>query len=60
MPVRTEDTAGRPVPQIIQVALDDAAFGYDRLYSYIACADWFGKIAVGMRVAVPFGRQPCA
>ena len=57
MSLRTEqETAGLPAPQIIQVALDDAAFGYDRLYSYIAPAEWCGRIAAGMRVAVPFGR----
>lgn len=50
------DMAGQWKPLIIQVALDAAAFGYDRLYSYTARAEWRGRIAVGMRVAVPFGK----
>lgn len=43
-------------PLIIQVALDAAAFGYDRLYSYTARAEWEPKVRPGMRVAVPFGK----
>lgn len=53
----TEYVANGPaMPLIIQVALDAAAFGYDLLYSYTVPTDWADKIAVGMRVAVPFGR----
>lgn len=47
---------GQWKPLVIQVALDAAAFGYDRLYSYTVRAEQRGQIAVGMRVAVPFGK----
>lgn len=43
-------------PMAAQVALDAAAPGYDRLYSYAIPAALQGKIAPGMRVAVPFGQ----
>ncbi len=37
------------------VALDDAAYGYDKLYSYLVSGSMADTLMVGMRVAVPFG-----
>ncbi|MCQ2408038.1 MAG: primosomal protein N' [Oscillospiraceae bacterium] len=47
---------GHGMPLIIQVALDAAAFGYDRLYSYSVSGADAESVRIGMRAAVPFGR----
>ena len=47
---------GQGMPLIIQVALDAAAFGYDRLYSYSVSSADADAVRIGMRAAVPFGR----
>lgn len=39
-----------------EVALDAAAAGYDRLYTYAVLPPLTGALVPGMRVAVPFGR----
>ena len=41
---------------VAQVALDGAAFAFDRLYSYIIPPELQEKAAAGMRVTVPFGK----
>lgn len=41
---------------VAQVALDGAAFAFDRLYSYIIPPELQSKAAAGMRVTVPFGK----
>ena len=41
---------------VAQIALDGAAFAFDRLYSYIIPPELQGKANVGMRVTVPFGK----
>ena len=38
------------------VALNAAAFSYDQCYSYAVPEQWAEMLAVGMRVAVPFGK----
>ncbi|MBE6847550.1 MAG: primosomal protein N' [Ruminococcus sp.] len=43
-------------PMAVQVALNAAAPGYDRLYTYTVPAALQGQIRPGMRVAVPFGK----
>ena len=50
------DVTDQVQPLLIRVALDDAAFAYDQLYTYTVRADWSGDVRPGMRVAVPFGR----
>lgn len=54
MPVSNMNSQGMPL--VIQVALDAAAFGYDRLYSYAVRDENAAVIREGMRVAVPFGK----
>ena len=39
-----------------QIALDGAAFAFDRLYSYIIPPELQKEAAAGMRVTVPFGK----
>lgn len=39
-----------------QIALDGAAFAFDRLYSYIIPPELQREAAAGMRVTVPFGK----
>ncbi|MGN0492589.1 MAG: hypothetical protein ACI4F7_02985, partial [Acutalibacteraceae bacterium] len=41
---------------VAQVALDGAAFAFDRLYSYIIPPELQREAAAGMRVTVPFGK----
>ncbi len=41
---------------VAQIALDGAAFAFDRLYSYIIPPELQRKAAAGMRVTVPFGK----
>nr|MCR5305448.1 hypothetical protein [Oscillospiraceae bacterium] len=41
---------------VLLVAVDAAAPGFDRLYSYTARAELRGRVRPGMRVAVPFGK----
>ena len=41
---------------VAQIALDGAAFAFDRLYSYIIPPELQEKANVGMRVTVPFGK----
>ncbi len=43
-------------PMTVQVALDGAAPGYDRLYSYVVRGKLREQIRPGMRVSVPFGK----
>lgn len=43
-------------PLTVRVALDAAAFGYDRLYSYTVRAERRENVRPGMRAAVPFGK----
>ncbi len=40
----------------VQVALNAATMGYDRLYTYLVPNALRGQIRAGMRVAVPFGK----
>ena len=42
------------MPQVVRVAVDQTAFGYDKLYSYRWPAD-LGDPVPGIRVIVPFG-----
>ena len=46
----------QPEEPIAQVALDDAAFSYDRLYSYRVPCPLRERLRAGIRVTVPFGR----
>ena len=39
-----------------QIALDGAAFAFDRLYSYIIPPELQKEAAAGMRVTVPVGK----
>ena len=51
--------AAVPAPDcepVLLVAVDSAAPGFDRLYSYTARAELRGAVRPGMRVAVPFGK----
>ncbi len=41
---------------VAQIALDGAAFAFDRLYSYIIPPELQREAAAGMRVTVPFGK----
>ena len=41
---------------VLLVAVDSAAPGFDRLYSYTARGELAGKVRPGMRAAVPFGK----
>ncbi len=43
-----------PTQTVVQIAVEQAAFSYDKLYSYL-WLDSFGCPQVGLRVLVPFG-----
>lgn len=42
---------------IVKVAISNASYGYDHLYSYLVSAEMWEQIFIGIRVLVPFGRN---
>ena len=41
---------------VAKVAIDKASYSYDKLYTYLVPQEMIGKLQVGTRVTVPFGR----